>query len=346
MANMLARDPLIQQYRAFFSLFDWSVVEQWQAQRSASCGSHGHPIMAYLKAFLVRIKEGLIYAQQLRNFLLKHPLLVIELGFDLKLDHSADYGFDVERTLPCRYWLGEKLRLLDPALLQDLLAATVAALQEEIPGLGEVVAFDVKHIYGWVKENNERVYVKDRYDKTHIPAGDPDCKLGVKRSTNQEQPDGTTAEKKELIWGYGTGVAAATTPEYGDVVLAEYTQPFNENDITYFRPLYQRTVLALKGFPTHVTADAAFDAWYVYEAAARHGGIGAVPLNAHGHPDVRYDHDGVPICRQGLRMVPTFQFNHTHGYRAQRFCCPLLFPQPTGDTCDHPQFLKGKGCAS
>jgi hypothetical protein len=127
-------------------------------------------------------------------------------------------------------------------------------------------------------------------------------------------------------------------------VLAEYTQPFNENDVTYFRPLYERTVLALKGFPTHVTADAAFDAWYVYEAAARHGGIGAVPLNAHGHPDVRYDDDGVPICQQGLRMLPTFQFNHTHGYRAQRFCCPLLFPQPSGDTCDHPQFLKGKGC--
>lgn len=75
----------------------------------------------------MRIKEGLIYAKQLRDFLLKHPLLVIELGFHLQLDHRADYGFDVERTLPCRYWLGEKLRQLDRALLQDLLAATVAA---------------------------------------------------------------------------------------------------------------------------------------------------------------------------------------------------------------------------
>jgi hypothetical protein len=56
----------------------------------------------------------------------------------------------------------------------------------------------------------------------------PDCRLGVKRSTNQEQPDGSTEEKKELIWGYGYGVAVATTRDYGDVVLAEYTQPFNE----------------------------------------------------------------------------------------------------------------------
>jgi hypothetical protein len=43
-------------------------------------------------------------------------------------------------------------------------------------------------------------------------------------------------------------------------------------------------------------------------------------------------------------MIPTFQFNHPNGYRAQRFCCPLLVPQVTGEACDHPQFLKGVGC--
>lgn len=43
-------------------------------------------------------------------------------------------------------------------------------------------------------------------------------------------------------------------------------------------------------------------------------------------------------------MHPTMQFNHTYGYRAQRFCCPLLFPRPNGATCIHEQFEKGKGC--
>ncbi len=210
------------------------------------------------------------YTTQLRTFLVKHPLLVIELGFHLVLDASQPYGFDVEATLPTRFWLGEKLRQLDRALLTELLAATVQALHEEIPGLGETVAFDVKHLYAWVKQNNERAYVPDRYDKTQRLAGDPDCRLGVKRSTNQEQPDRSTTEKKELLWGYGSGVVAATTADYGDVVLAEYTQPFNEGDVTYFRPLYQQAVIALDQYPTHVTADAAFDAWYVYETAARH----------------------------------------------------------------------------
>jgi len=342
LAHMLEDDPVVADYRAFFSLFDWSVVDRWQESRSNCCGSHGHPITAYLKAFLVRIKQGLIYTKQLYDFLLKHPLLVIELGFVLELDGNATYGFDVEATLPTRYWLGEKLRQLDRALLQDLLAATVAALKEEIPGLGEVVAFDVKHIYAWVKENNWRAYVPDRYDKTRIPAGDPDCKLGVKRSTNKELPDGTTEEKKELIWGYGSGVAAATTPDYGDVVLAEDTQPFNAGDVTYFRPLYQQAVVALGDFPTHLAADAAYDAWYVYDAVARRGGIAAVPLNAHSK--TIFQSDGTPLCPIGLPMHPTFHYAHPNGYRALRYRCPLLFHLATDQTCEHEQFKKGKGC--
>ena len=276
---LLDHDPLVAEYRAFFALLDWSVVPRWHTHRSPFSGSHGHPLEAYLKAFLIRIKEGFCYTTQLRAFLVKHPLVVIELGFHLVLDADQPYGFDVDATLPTRFWLGEKLRQLDQRLLSELLAGTVRALQAEIPGLGETVAFDVKHLYAWVKENNERAYVPERYDKTKRLAGDPNCRLGVKRSTNQEQPDGSSEKKKELLWGYGSGVAAATTAEYGDVVLAEYTQPFNEGDVTYFRPLYQQAVIALEQYPTHVTADAAFDAWYVY---VRRVGVSEIPARGRG----------------------------------------------------------------
>ena len=342
-ATLLDHDPLIADYRAFFALLDWSVVADWEAERSAR-GRPAHPESAYLKAFLLRIREGMLYTTQLRRFLLRHPLLIIELGFRLVLDTSAPYGFDVQATLPCEFWLREKLRQFDPTLLQALLQGTVRALQNEIAGLGETVAFDVKHIYAWVKENNERAYVSERYDKSKRLAGDPDCRLGVKRSTNKELPDGSTEEHKELIWGYGTGIAVSTHADYGTVVLADYTQPFNAGDITYFRPLYQRTVLALNHFPTNVTADAAYDAWYVYEAAARHDGIAAVPLNQHSKTPFDRLPDGTPRCPIGVPMHPTTQFNHTYGYRAQRFQCPLLFPEATGQSCQHEQFSKGKGC--
>src|SRR5947209_6576708 len=142
MSAMLDSDPVVAEYRTFFSFFEWSLVQDWQAERSGP-GRPGHPESAYLKAFLIRQHEHFLYTSQLRRFLLKHPLLVIELGFHLALDSSAPYGFDIEATLPCRYWLTEKLRLLDQELLQALLQATVVALQHEIPGLGEVAAFDV-----------------------------------------------------------------------------------------------------------------------------------------------------------------------------------------------------------
>src|SRR5438132_14321721 len=43
-------------------------------------------------------------------------------------------------------------------------------------------------------------------------------------------------------------------------------------------------------------------------------------------------------------MHPTYQFSHTNGYCSQRFRCPLLFPEATGESCEHAQFAKGKGC--
>ncbi len=90
LAALLSHDPLIAEYRAFFALFDCSIVEQWQAQRS-SRGRPPHLESAYLKAFLIRIREGLLYIGQLRRFLLHHPLLVLELGFQLHLNPQAAY---------------------------------------------------------------------------------------------------------------------------------------------------------------------------------------------------------------------------------------------------------------
>jgi hypothetical protein len=91
-----------------------------------------------------------------------------------------------------------------------------------------------------------------------------------------------------------------------------------------------------------VAADATYDAWHVYDAPARHGGIAAVPLNAHSK--TVFDPDGVPRCEQGLRMVPRFFFQHSNGYRAQRFGCPLIFPVSTGQPCPKLTNNHGLGC--
>ena len=280
---MQEHEPVVQRYRQFFALFEWSAVPQPPLDRSRP-GKRPHPHSAYVKALLLKINEGFAHCTQLRRFLVEHPLLVLELGFRPVLNLSQPYGFDVERTVPTARWLSEQQRILSQPVLQALLVATVQDLCAEIPGLGETVAFDVTHLYASVQENNLRAYVKERYHKEHQPKGDPDCKLGVKRSTNKEQPDGSTKEEKEYLWGYGSGVASATIPGYGDVVVAEYTQPFNENDITYFVPLYLRTVATLGFFPTHLTADAAFDALHLSDGglSPRHRRHPAQPTRASG----------------------------------------------------------------
>jgi hypothetical protein len=297
-----------------------------------------------VKALLIKICEGKEYLTQLRAFLVSHPLLVLEIGFRPVPAAAAPYGFDVARTVPGARWLRHWQQQLDNRVLQGLLRQTVSGLQAEIPGLGETVAFDVKHLYAWVAANNHKAYVPNRYDPAQQPTGDPDCRLGVKTSSNQLRPDGTTKETKEYVWGYGSGVAAATDTRYGDVVLAEYTQPFNEVDSTYYHPLYARTVQTLGRAPTNVAADAAFDAWHIYQTCATRGGMAAIPLNTRGHPAPHQHPDGRPLCPIGLPMHPSYTFLHPDGYRAQLYRCPLLFPTRTAQLCDHEQFRKGPGC--
>jgi hypothetical protein len=205
---MLEHDPLVQHSRAFFALFEWRVVPEPPLDPSQP-GKRPHPQRAYIKALLLKVEEDLTTCTRLRRFLLEHPLLVLELGFRPILDVEQPYGFDVERTVPSARWLREKQRTLEQPVLQALLVETVQALREEIPGLGEIVAFDVTHIYAWVKENNWRAYVEERFKKDQQPKGDPDCRLGVKKSINQQQADGSKKERKELLWGYGSGVATA-----------------------------------------------------------------------------------------------------------------------------------------
>src|SRR5947207_1147469 len=80
----------------------------------------------------------------------------------------------------------------------------------------------------------------------------------------------------------------------------------------------------------------------VYQRAALHGSIAAVPLNA--HTKTTFDPDGTPRCLMGLQMRKDLEFAHTYSYRARRFRCPLLHPVATAEWCPHPQFAKGIGC--
>lgn len=329
-------DPLVQRYRRVFACLDWSRVPE-RAPNRPWPGSPPHPRSAYVKALLVKIVEGKRYCTELRALLLDHPLLVLELGFRPVLDPTQPYGFDVARTVPGARWLRHQQQTLDPAVLRDLLVGTVHTLQAASPELGTTVAVDVQHLYAWVGQNNPKVGGAHRFDPKRQPRGDPDCRLGVKERRNQGK-----RRTKECLWGYGTSIVSTIDPVHGDVVLANHTQPFHRQDVTHFHPVHAQAVATLGRHPDHVAADAAFDAWHVYQPYAERGGIAAIPQNRRSASPPR-DPAGHPICQRGLGMAPTSQFRHEDGYTAQRYRCPLRYPEATGQTCDHRQFPKG-GC--
>ncbi|RMD71694.1 MAG: hypothetical protein D6819_00955 [Gammaproteobacteria bacterium] len=301
-------------------------------------------------------------------FLLDHPALLWLLGFPITPDRHFPWGFDPQASLPTHRHFTRLLRKTPNAPFQFLLDETVRLLQTELcaeeEDFGQAISLDTKHIIAWVRENNPKDYVSDRYDKTKQPTGDPDCRLGCKRRRNQRPssnkppptpPDNPrparTVSVGEYYWGYASGVVATRLPGWGEFVLAELTQPFDCSDNSYFFPLMAETERRLGFRPRFGAFDAAFDAFYVYEYFHRNGeeGFAAVPFSKRGGHLKSFDPDGLPLCQAGLPMPLRYTFwsNSTLVPHQQgRYVCPLLFPTQTGQTCPLQHKNWPKGCTT
>jgi hypothetical protein len=381
----VAEDPVARRYLDLLGPLDWEHFPERPANRPWP-GKQPTPRAPYVAAYLVKLNEGLRSMGQLRRFLIEHPALVWLLGFPLVPDPAAKHGFDVARSVPLRRQLGRVLRHLDNAAAQFLLDGTVHLIHQELPpdvNFGDVISLDTKHIIAWVKENNPKAYVDERFDKTRQPKGDPDCKLGCKKRHNKGEGNGgdkvsdETAPPKatpplaapaatpitnaapasrvsvgEFYWGYASGVVTTKVPAWGEFVLAELTQTFDKGDATYFFPLMTQTERRLGYQPRFGALDKAYDAFYVYQYFHDAGGFAAVPLVAKGRSDIRtFSPEGLPMCAAGLPMPLKFTFTdrtttilvHERG----KYVCPLLFPTTTADTCpiNHHNWPKG-GCTA
>lgn len=79
-------------------------------------------------------------------------------------------------------------------MLHKLRAAPVRALNKEIPGRGNVNAFDVTPRSAWVTEHRPRASVTERSDTTTMRPDDPECTLDVTRSPTHEHATGSITE--------------------------------------------------------------------------------------------------------------------------------------------------------
>jgi hypothetical protein len=295
-------------------------------------GPKPEPRASFAAAYLVKLHEDKRWMSDLRTYLIEHPALVYWLGFARVPDPTARHGFDVAATVPKRRQFGAVLRSLPNAALQFLLDATVQSLHATLPPdqqatFGDTIAGDTQAILAWVAENNPKQYIKEgRLDKTRQPKGDPDCKLGVKKSRTSapadadgsDQPTPTTDAQPasklqvgvDIFWGYASGVVATRLPDGAEVVLAERTRPFNESDPSYFHPLMAQVEARLGRPPRFGAWDAAYDAHYVHDYFHQAGGFAAVPFNpGKKGADRQFAPDGAAA---GVAGVSPHRLRHTY----------------------------------
>lgn len=362
--------PVAMKYLHLLGPLDWSHFPERPEDRPWP-GPKPHPRAPFVAAYLVKLNEEKSYMSGLHDYLVEHPALVWLLGFELSPDPTARYGFDVAASVPSRKQLGRVLRNLNNEMLQFLLSGTVRLIRDALPpevDFGREISVDTKHIKAWVAENNPKAYIKEsqRLDKTRQPQGDPDCKLGCKKKSNQKskaadkapsnQADNTGQGQKratqfscdQYFWGYNSGLVATKVAGYGEFAVAELTQTFDKGDTTFFFPLMEITAARLGFQPPYGALDAGFEAWYVFDYFHQAGGLAAIPATERSPVKRQFDADGLPLCEAGLAMPCLSTFMNNRGVVPQqmgRYVCPLLYPEPTGESCpiDHKKWPDG-GC--
>ena len=358
--------PTLLRYLDLLGPLDWGHLPERNLTRP--WGRVTIPDAALAMAELIRLNEGLPSRGHLRRYLIEQPGFIALLGFPLRPAPDFPLGFNALASLPTEAHFNRMLRKMPNSTLQFLLADSVRLIRAELktrslPDLN-CISLDTKHLLAWVKQNNPKAYVAERFNKDQQPVGDPDCRLGCKRRHNRvltptrNPRSAVTVKVGEYYWGYGSGVVVAKVPKLGEFVIAEMTQPFDHGDVTYFFPLLHQTEERLGYRPRYATLDAAFDAWYVYAYFYRKNepdfGFAAVPFSEKGNYKAKqrqFAPTGEPLCAAGLLMPLKFTYwdrtmsiiEHERG----KYVCPLKCQTDRRRTCPihHAQWKKG-GCTA
>ncbi len=255
--DFVRQSPTAMRYLNLLGPLSWAQLPERNLVRN-----WGQPTIsnaAFLAACLIKLEEGRDSIGDLLLYLREHPALIWLLGFPLSYtSQHLPFGFDPQASLPTERHMARMLRHIPNFTSQHLLTCSVQLLFEEFARQGSAVepciSLDTKHILAWVKENNPKAYVENRFNKTQQPKGDPDCKLGCKRKHNKRPPQTEmrvtpttnplpvdTLQVGEFYWGYGSGIVVVKVQDKGEFVLAEMTQSFDHSDLSYFFPLMAKT---------------------------------------------------------------------------------------------------------
>lgn len=210
-----------------------------------------------------------------------------------------------------------------------------------------------------VKENNPKILVKNRFNKTNFPKADPEARLGIlvvrPDSILYGQPDLFLTHGKfdkmrmiQFFWGYRNHVLSDALSE---LPLCEVTKPANVHDSKLFIPLLEQAQEELSLNPKKVIGDSAHDALYIrqfvhYQLKAK----AFIPPNPRGSlKEPKWlARSGDRVCIAGFQMQYWGKFQD-RGRTRFKFVCPITHSKKFAEqhpSCPmhHPRFSSGKGC--
>jgi hypothetical protein len=285
---------------------------------------------ALLKGLIYRNLRGINKIVELEFELLNNPSIAEPLGLDpLKRPPSDERFSDFLRSNPNGYF-----QSIRKSLVHELINEGVIS--------GSGIALDSCPIEAFVKENNLKTSVKERYDKYHLPSGDKDARLGV--TIHFPSP---FKKKIHYFWGYRNHIINDLESE---LPIAEMTLQANKDEkkvgLSMLKKLHQDFPLPIKV----VAADANFDVeeilQYIIEEMKAEAIIPRNPRNTQNthytiKKDEVYCQADLPMNRKGKMTVK--------GITYLQYRCPLHWSKdfqgqyllcPAG----HPKFLKQKDC--
>jgi transposase len=209
---------------------------------------------------------------------------------------------------------------------------------------GNSIAIDSCPIVALLKENNLKTSMSDRFDKTRIPAGDHDARLGV--LIHFPNPF-----KKEVryFWGYRNHVINDTATE---LPIWEITKPANVSDINIAKNLIQEACSFFNLNIQAVIGDANYDSEDLLKFIINDlNALAIIPHNPRNEQAKGYQiKEGKVICEAGLEMHRKGKMRPKKtGILYCQYICPIIYDkriQYQHITCPilHPKFFKGKGC--
>lgn len=262
---------------------------------------------------------------------------------------SATCGLDPSKPIPSVERFSSFLHDTPNSSLQNIRIDLV----KQLISAGEItfkyLSSDSCPIEANVKENNLKTIARDRFDKSKIPKGDPDCRLGT--IVTFPSP---TQKKIQYFWGYRNHVINDALSE---LPIHEITKPANVGESRLLIPNLKEIISTYSLNPDNqinaFIGDAAYDSIQNFEYIVKE--LKAKPIIAENprnkNPqDLKLSRRGHPCCIAGFEMVSRGIFKDTKQDRIRhKFICPIRGSKKFAKQhpiCPwwHPKFLAGKGC--